>query len=304
MDSISHFDFDFDFGGRSRADLLAEAKETVHGLRGPLGPEPGAADPTVEAASRLLTELEQTVAEFSAFPQVLRLEEKHFADHGLPVPRRFQDLSQEYRFYWLHFPMTLKPLENSPFVKLKCAVEFNPGIADGRLRPRAHMILPDKKFKQLLEFNDSLELRIGENFEFEAASEDLALQAGELKATGKASVDAKVAGNVGLLAGPFTYRLKRAQVDHSPVGTEKVFWTLDGAEFFQEDDPTLIAILQVPLTVDEVKIAAALQAYHQFSLLAGTLGEVINYLRQRLATFFRQGAPVQDTQVWDISPSL
>ena len=87
-----------------------------------MGAKTGAADPTVEAASHLLTQLEQTVAEFSAFPQVLRLAEKHFSDHGLPVPRRFQDLSKQYRFYWLQFPLTLKPLDNSLFVKLKCAV--------------------------------------------------------------------------------------------------------------------------------------------------------------------------------------
>jgi hypothetical protein len=79
---------------------------------------------------------------------------------------------------------------------------------------------------------------------------------------------------------------------------------LAGAEFFQEDDRTFIVVLQVPKSVNEVKIAAALQAYHKPNVAAMGLGESIRYFGSRLATFFRKGAPATDTKLWDITPSL
>jgi hypothetical protein len=130
------------------------------------------------------------------------------------------------------------------------------------------------------------------------------VQVGNAEARLQAGVDAKLAGEIGVIAGPFRYSLKKAQLDHSPVGTEKVFWTLDGAEFFQDDDPTLIVVLQIPKAVEQVKIAAALQASHRFNLFVASLGAHIKYFSEQLANFFRKGAPAQDTHVWDITPNL
>ncbi len=292
MNNHNNLDFDFDFTGKSRKVLLADAIREVRALRSELGGTAQKPTAREEAALRLLQQLDLEVAEFTAFPDILELKEKHFSDHGLPVPIRFKDLNKQYKFYYIHFTITLKPSEGMHFNKLKCAIEFNPDVVEGHLRPRAQMILPDRKFKQLLEVSDSLELRIGENFEFEATS------------PGTASVDVKAAGKLGLIAGPFTYRLKRAQLDHSSQGSEKVFWTLEGAEFFQEDHPSFIVVMQMPKEVHDVVITAALQAYHGFNVLAATLGELTNYLKKQLGTFFRKGAPVQDTQVWDITPRL
>ena len=109
---------------------------------------------------------------------------------------------------------------------------------------------------------------------------------------------------MGLILGPSTYSLKKAQLDHSPTGSEKVFWRLSEADFIQKDDPSFIAILQMPKTVDRLEISAALQAYHSFSLTAASLAEAIQYFRQQLASFFRKGAPLRDTKVWDVTSSL
>lgn len=297
-------DFDFDFGGSNRSELLAEAAQTIRALESNLGSDTPPSDWREDPAISLLAQLDKEIAKFSAYPDVLRLREKNFTEHGMPVPARFQDLSKANKFYWLHFPISLFPLQNLPFFKLVCRFEFNPGILEGHLRPRVQIILPDRKFLTLLELTDSLDLRIGEDFEFTADSGALEGQAGPAKAKGKAAVDVKVAGKLGLAAGPFTYRLKRAQIEHNGVGTEQVSWRLHGAEFFQEDDPTFIVVLQVPKAVNEVKIAAALHAYHKPNLAAMGIGEVIKYFGKRLATFFRKGAPIADTKVWDITPSL
>lgn len=333
------FDFDLDFRPEARAEILAEASETARGLRDQMGAEAVAADPAAQAAARLLEDLNGEVARFGAYPDVLELKEEHFTAHGLAVPRRFTDLSQDFRFYWVRIPMTLKPADNRPFVKLQCAVEFNPGVAAGHLRPRAQMILPDKKFKDLMTANTELVLSIGEDFEFHAVGEAQAslvnpsggapigvikgpaepkkdgagdgsksnpqVPAGPtIGAGGKAKVDVKAAAKAGLVVGPFSYRVRRALLDHSPPGTETVFWSLSDAEFLQGDDLDLVVVLQVPRGVEQVKIAAALQAYHGHNFLAVDLGEVINYVRQRIQEFFRKGAPVPDQAIWDITPSL
>lgn len=88
------------------------------------------------------------------------------------------------------------------------------------------------------------------------------------------------------------------------AGTEKVFWRMSEERFFQEDDPTFIVVMQVPREVKEVKIAAAMQAYHSFNLWAADLSAVMGYLRERVATFFSKGAPIRDTKVWDLTPKL
>jgi hypothetical protein len=289
------FGFDFNFEQQDRTALLHEADKVIRGLTQELGPGNPSATVEEAAATRLLKQLDQEVARFGEHPEVLQLTARDFTEHGLEVPVQFADLEHDYCFYWTRIPLVLKPLDGQPFVRLKCALEFNPG-ADAHLRPRARMILPDRKFKTLLEVNDSVELRIGENFEFEPSLPKLPI--------GTASVEAKAAAKLGLVAGPFTYRLRRAQVDHSPAGSATVFWSLEGSEFFQESDQDLIVVLQVARGVTQVRIAAALQAYHSFRLLSASLGELISYVGRRLTNFFQAGAPVEHTIVWDISPNL
>ena len=299
--SNGSLDFDFDMAGVDRAELLAKTSQTIQALDAELGADAASMQ---ASATDLFDHLNKGVARFSAFPDVIRLEEEHFTKHGLPVPLRFQELNRQNQFFWLRFPITLFAPEDMPFNKLECAVEFNPGVADGYLRPRAQMILPDRKFKQYFEANTGFELRINENFEFESGSPKLDLSAGDAHVKGQAAADAKAAGKLGFVAGPFTYRLKKATVDHSPVGTEKVLWRLTGAEFFQEDDPTLIVVLQVPRAVKDVKIAAALQAYHQFNPWTSALGKAFRYLTKRDADFFSKGAPLRDPATWDITPAI
>jgi hypothetical protein len=297
--------FDFDFGAESRADLLAEANRLYRSLHANLGDESKAATPTELAAERLLAELGREVAEFASFPEVLPLKPEHFELHGMKTPTRFTDLSRDHRFFWVRFPLTLRPLENRPFVKLQCGVEFNPGVSEGHLRPVAQMILPDRKFQSLLEANTRVTLAIGEDFEFKAAgSADMDAAAGGTAASAKGAVDAKLAASAGFTAGPFSYTLKRARVDHSPTGTEKVFWSLDGAEFFEEQEPVLVVVMRVPKEAREVRVAAALQASHEFKLFAAPLGAALAYLGERIASFFRAGAPARHTQVWDLTPRL
>jgi hypothetical protein len=119
------------------------------------------------------------------------------------VPVRFKALSTDFSFYWMRFPMILKPPDNLPYVKLEFAVEFNPDTKAGHLRPRAHTILPDRKFAQQLEVSGSLDIHLGEDLEFEAGAgvdkvelPPIVPGVGAI-AGGRAAVDAKLASSVG-----------------------------------------------------------------------------------------------------------
>lgn len=305
MSGENVLDFDYDFTGMDRNKFLSEARETVGARLSPLGKRKGEEPPDLvaEAARGLLEQLNKEIAEFSAFPDVLELQERHFTDHGLTVPTRFKDQKKDSRFYWIRFPVTLASLQDQPFHKLECAIEFNPGVQEGHLRPRTQMILPDRKFRTLAESDTSLELRIGENFEFEVATGKVDLELADAKLKSGAGVDAKLAAKAGFVAGPFKHSVTKAELEHSPAGAEKVFWRMS-AGFSQADDPTFIVVLKVPREVKEVKIAAALQAYHSINWWAADLSAVIGLLRERVATFFKNGAPIRDTQVWDITPVL
>ena len=100
------------------------------------------------------------------------------------------------------------------------------------------------------------------------------------------------------------YNVKKAKIDHSAIGLEKVFWRLDGAEFFQESDFPLVVVLQVPKETKEVKVAAVMQASRYFAFLSADLQDAVSELGRRFRTFFEAGIPIQDQKLWDITPCL
>jgi hypothetical protein len=310
MNDALHFDFDFE-GNDPRA-LLAEAQrelQALYVLRGS-GRAPASGRPTPDAAAALLEQMSRAVAELSVYPDVLELREKHFAEHNLPVPLRFQEWSKESRFYWVRFPMTLKPAENMPFVQLQFSVEFNPGVSAGHLRPKVHTILPDRKFAPSFEASAHLDFRLNENLQFEAtasvAKAELPAVAPGVSAEmgGSGGIEAKLVSGLGLVAGPFKYTWKKTLLNHTAPGTEKVFWDLRDAAALLEDDPTFIVVLRVPKPVSEVRIAAALMVYPRFSMATAGLAELLHYVRQQLANFFHKGAPLFDKRLYDISGHL
>lgn len=296
-------EFEFDFAGTPRDELLSEAHKSVRALSSELGATRGR-KPDTEVTDRLLEMLNGDVAEFSAYPEMVKLERAHFESRGLTVPAQFDALTQRHAFYWIRFPITLAAPPQLPYRKLECAIELNPDEPRPHLRPRAHSILPDRQFQTSLAIDTGVDIHIGENLEFEAGLPKVTAPTPVGPASVAASVDVKAAAKMGVVAGPFTYRFRKAKLTHSPAGTEKVLWRLDGEELVSQDDPTFIIVMQLPREVDKVQIAAALQAYHGFSLAEAGLGQAIQYFTSRLANFFRAGAPAFDRRTWDVTPSL
>jgi hypothetical protein len=200
-------------------------------------------------------------------------------------------------------PIGLAPRRNWAFNLLEVRIEFNRGDA-AQNRPRAYQILPSKNFQTLLEVNDRIEIRLDEKFEFSASTSPVKGQLGP--AQGSLDIGAAAVANAGLgvVAGPFTYRLKRAKIDHNATGLEWVFWRLDGAEFFQEDTPELIVIAQAPKTAQRLELFAELQACRYFNFAAADLQDAVKHLASRLRELFKAGLPVYDSQLYDLTAAL
>lgn len=294
-------DFSFNMEGLDRQALLREAAERLDLRRAHLGEEDSISEtPEGELARALLND----VAEFADFPVVYKITDKDFLKRNLEVPVRFQQLARDYNFYWLYFPIALFPKHNWAFNRLELVVEFNPDDPAPHTRPKAYQILPEKKFQTLLEMSDHLEVSLDENFEFKAKAATPELQADLAEGKIGGGVEVKYAGGMGLVVGPFVYRLKRAKIDHTPTGMQKVFWRLDGAEFFQENNPAIVVITQIPKETKEVKVAAAMQAYRYFNYASAGLQQAVEELVKSLKRFFKDGLPIRDEKTWDITPRL
>ncbi|HLI09687.1 MAG TPA: hypothetical protein VKV40_24205 [Ktedonobacteraceae bacterium] len=304
MDSNdTDLDFSFDMRGVDRQALLAEAAERLDALSGFLGP--GDEQPARESPESVLArELMEDDVEFAGFPVVYRISDKDFLTRNLKVPVRYEELARAYSFYGLYFPIALFPRRHWGFNRLEFVVSFNPDESVQHLRPKAYEILPAKKFQNLIDLNGQVEVRLNEQFEFSAETETLAADVGVARASAGAGVGAKEAVGLGAVIGPFVYHLKKARIDHTPVGMEKVRWRLDGAEFFQEDDPPLIVILQVPKETQAVTVAAAMQAYRYFSFASAGLQQAVKQLPAAMRNFFNGGMPVYREASWDITPRL
>jgi hypothetical protein len=249
-----------------------------------------------------LEQLERVDAEFGPYPEIYPLKEKHFQEHDLKIPVRLKDLIKNNRLYWLRFPIMLKPVDDFPFTKLKCGIEFNPQVQAGHLRPLALMIFPDVKFKKYIEVTDSVEFNIGENAELIVAGGIPSL--GQTTPGVKAQAEAKASGRLQVAIGPFNYVWKKAVIDHTPINNAKVFWTLDGTEFLQGDDPNFVVVLQVPKPVDQVVVAAGLKALPRFKVWTADVSKLFRFLTSDQTELIRNGALVTKTKVWDITPSL
>lgn len=300
------FSFQFAPGDRTE-DLLGEARDTVRALDGSLGPGDAgglesvpAPDPARDAALRLLDQLRDNVAELAAAsPELLPLTAEQFAGCGAPPSPVIEALARDHQFYWLRIPYTLQPKADFRFDRLEIAIELNPGDA-AHARPRILSALPSSEFATLAAATTELSIGIDEGLQFSVKG-----GAGEPHGNSAAGhVGAGAGARLGFVAGPFTYRVRKAIVERGPLPSERVFWRISASEKLSESPPELIAVIAVPAATRALTIAAALQAYASGAVLTMSLGGFLAYLGSKLKQFFISGAPVLSTQVWDMTPRL
>lgn len=335
----SKFDAEFDQSPSERSAMLDEARQSIRAASSTLG-ERGLESAGVDPAAQLLEDLDDEVAHFSPELEVLELLEEHFSQHGLAVPIRFKDESRENRFFWVRFPLMLMPASQKPFVRLKCAVQFNPG--NERRRPSTQLILPDRRFVELLHANTGLTLSINESFDFSASLPSMGIKpppippvsvkppqtppapapkptpapvapgigpgglpvpipGSPVTAAGSLAADVQAAATLGVVAGPFIYKIKKAKLNHGQAGSPDIWWEFTDTEYLREEDPNLVVVLKVPREVDRVEIAGALKADHGYDFLSADLGLVLGLLADRIKEFLLGGAPITDKKTWNIT---
>ena len=284
-------DFTYDVSGADRAGLLEEAARYIDASRSPLGL--GAAAPETPAGA-LLRDLVQDRATLPGqLTSVCQLTEKYYTDRDKPVPSRFRELAKRYKFFEVVFPVGLQKRRDWGFDRLECKVVFSPPDLT------AWQILPDKKFQEMAKIGMRLDVELDEKFELSA-------KAGGSVGLATALADANVDGSAGvsLMTGPFNYRFTKARIDHSGTGLEWVFWRLDGKDYFLENRPELVVIVQVPKDATEFKVAAAIQAHRFFNYATADLQDAIKNFTGALAAFFKAGAPLGDSKEYDLTPHL
>jgi hypothetical protein len=295
------FSFNQDLSGIDRTAVLQEAAQRLDAMGAHLGMD---ASKTVTEEGKAARALADDVAEFAGFPQVYKITDQDFVKARFTVPASFAKLTKEYSFYWLFFPVVLFPQYNWAFNRLELEVKMRSENPAPHMQPVAHQILPNQQFQTLVQADTNLEITLGENFEFSAKIPTLSANAGVLSGTVGAGVDAKGAAGAGLVLGPFNYHVKRAKIQHTTTGAERVFWRLDGAEFFQEDAPQPVIVVRVPKSVKEVHIEANLYAYRYLNLAAAGLQSAIASLPKALRLFFEGNLPLGSSASWDLTPSL
>jgi hypothetical protein len=283
-----------------RASVLKDAAKLIDAAGGPLGPsgEPIESDEGKQTRALLADE-----ARLPAYPDIYRISDEDFLAQHKPQPVTIKQLVENFNFLWVRFPIGLHPQLHWAFNMLEVRLEFGVG-EPAHLRPKAYRILPDKRFSELLKANMTLEFKLNENLEFEASTGKVMASSGMASASGSAGLGGELKGNAGVVFGPFQYGVKKAKIDHSAPGLEWVFWRLDGAEFFQEDVPELITILQVPKALKQCTIHAELQASRYFNFGAAPWQKAITQIPSMLRRFFEEGMPLRDEKPWDITRSL
>ncbi|MCP2324090.1 hypothetical protein HDA40_002597 [Hamadaea flava] len=298
---------DLDFSAdltEDRAAVLLDAARRVDALSGHLGAT-GEAD---NEFGDLLRALNEDSVEFGSFPDVLPVPILDLPNADRTSAAWRAALEEGYTFWWIRLPILLFPRRGWGFTRLELRVDFNPDEPDPRRRPRAFDILPNRRFDTIVSAGGEFHVGVGADAKLAVKVPTIPLDAIgalagvplPLSAGGKAK--AEVGASVDVALAPVRFRMTAARVDHTAEGLEKVFWRLDGAEFFAEDPPQLVIILQVPRDVESVRMRAVMRAYRRFTFFPAGLQAMIRELPSALRAFFTQGAPVGDTRSYDLSP--
>lgn len=298
-----------DFQPDERGLFLQEVTAVARDYRSSLSPKsavrsPQEADDPSQHIERLAKELEEDTAEFSPVRDIVPLRRKHFADHGLEVPPHIAHLMRRFDFYLLHVPITLVPRPGWAFVQLDCIVEFNPGRPPDE-RAVAYQIFPEDDWQDIIRASQGLAVGLDENLEFKVDVKRLRVELPELGAEARIEVGTKAAGEAGLILGPFNYRIRRPKIISKGRSHVKVRWRLESTEYFEEEEPRLGVVLQVPKEVSRVDVVGVLKACKDFQTLTAHVRHLLPYVKERTKNFFKGGAPLTDElRLTDVTAGL
>lgn len=288
-------DFSYDLGDADRVAIIAEAASALDTDGRLVSFESAGADSEAQA----LRDLGSDRLDLATYPDFYKITDRDFLDHGRPAPVRLAHLTRDFDFYWIRFPIDLIAAPSWRFDRLEVEVLLS-AEGEAHLQPRTYQILPNRSFQDLVKAETNLEVSIDENFELRARA------AASLGSAGAgAGVDVKAATSAHVVAGPFHYRIRKANIDHSATGLDRIFWRIDGDAFLEEGAPDLVAIVQIPKRAGHpVKAQITAQATRFFSYARADLKDAILGLPARILAFFKGGAPIRAHRAYDLTPRL
>ncbi|HWM06594.1 MAG TPA: hypothetical protein VNP92_30005 [Actinophytocola sp.] len=276
-----------------RAALLLDAARRIDSLSGHLGAE--RVDVPEDHFGELIRGFAEDNVEFGTFPDVYPVPILDLPDADRTSAAWRAAREDGFTFWWVRFPLLLFPRKNWAFTRLEVQLEFNADEPDPLRRPKAFDILPNRRFDTVLRVGAELTVGVGADGHFAV---DLPQVPG-LPVGAGANAEASVRAN--LAFAPVPYRMVAARVNHSAQGLAKVLWRLDGAEFFEENAPELIVVLQVPKVAEAVHVVGVMQAYRRFNLFPAGLQAIVRELPEALRVFLNRGAPIRAVTRYDLT---
>lgn len=233
-------------------------------------------------------------------PEVYRLASEHIEREGLPVAR--DELTRLAAHYWLSLPVLLWTRTGHAFNRLEIKLVFNEGDPDGR--PVVVDAVPTHELVTKFEASAKLAVSVNGNFKFKVQMPDVPLEPfgvpGEIGAG--AGVDAEAESKI--ILGPLSYSIRSPEVQRSGVGFPEVWWRLERASFFDENDPGLRVILMIPRTTTRLHVGAQLLATRYTTFFGAGFRQALKDLPAVMRQFFTGGTPIAATGEWDLSEAL
>lgn len=287
-----------------RERLLFDAAARIDALATHLGDEPTGAGDGRSDYGDLLRGIVEDTAEFGAYPTLYPIPVLDLPNADRTSTAWKAALEEGFTFWWMRIPILLFPRRNWAFNRLEVRIEFNPLEPDSQLRPRAFDILPNRRFDTVMKAGTEVSIGVGTDAHFSLNTGNIAFDLGGLAASAGAGVKAKASIGGELSFAPIPYRAVAARVNHTDEGLERVFWRLDGGEFFQDNPPQLVVILQVPRDCPNPEMLGVMQAYRRFNLFPAGLQAAIRQLPEAMRVFFSQGAPIRATIRYALTPTV
>lgn len=270
----------------NRKESLAELQNLVRQTDAPLVAQ--------NQAIKQLNKLEQEQALFSPKLDVLGLTETDFAQRGLESSPNLKAKMQDNDFYEVGIPVTLFPKSGWAFTRLECSLEFCPNETDRNQLPIIYEIFPDDVWAEIFRFQDSLTVGLDQDFRFRTQVEDLKGKWQKLSSKAQGKLSLQGGGGANLVVGPFSYRIRRAEVIARGRLAPNCRWRLDGKQYVAQEDVLLKVILMVPKSRKQpVNAVGRLKADHDFQVWSADI-----FKDYRLEALWERSRVIETTQEW------
>lgn len=253
---------------------------------------------------KLIKKYQDNVISVEEPSRVIPITDDQFIAAGHQLPFNFKEDFQQFRFYWLEFPIRLHAVDGWRFSKVEIVLSFNDGEGEGFKRPRIFKIFPETKFQQYfnLSAEASSEINVGLDADMSFAVK------GNVPGYGAAGVDATGSGKVNtevkFFVGPFSFEAKKCIIKHDVTGASEIHWQLNKTNYLKENNLKIVVILQVPKATKAVTVETAMVAYKNKTFAPQEWLDYIKNAGDLFRSWFDNDLPIPFEQRYDLSAQM